>query len=120
MTDTTAFQSGAESANDEDGDKAGLAQERACTKRWLEKIKNARDFDKEARRQYARDRKYARGDDGKFEVSVPIATANIDVLKSFLYAKNPDVSVEPSAGTEPPPQRELAQQARKGAEQQSQ
>jgi hypothetical protein len=105
--DVTAFQSGADSADDDPKDTAALEEERACTKRWLEKVKTARDFDKPIREAYARNRKYARGDDGQFDVSVPIAPAYIDVLNSFLFAKNPDVSVEPSASTTPPPKKEL-------------
>lgn len=108
--DLTDFQQGADDATG-GGDPAARA-ERACVRQWLERIKQARDFDKEARKQYARDRKYARGDDGKFEVSVPIAPAYIDVLNSFLFARQPDVSVEPSAATQPPPERDLQAKAR--------
>lgn len=116
MSDLTDFQQGADSANDDGPDKAAKEQERACAKQWLEKVKNARDFDKPARENYARNRKYARGEDGQFEVSVPIAPAYIDVLNSFLFAKNPDVTVEPSASTQPPPQRELEAKARQDAQ----
>jgi len=44
----------------------------------------------------------------------------VDVLKSMLFAKNPDVSCEPAASTQPPPEKELQQRAREDAQQQTQ
>jgi len=110
---TLPFKQGVTDADATDG---GFTQEEtADCKRWHERIKNGRDFDKEARKQYARDRKYARGDDGKFDVSVPIASSNIEVLRSLLFARDPEVACEPSASTEPPPEKELEAKARQDA-----
>ena len=115
---TAPFKQGVAEA---DASESGFsAQECADVKKWHERIKNARDFDKEARKQYARDRKYARGDDGKFDVSVPIASSNIEVLRSLLFARDPEVSCEPAASTEPPPQKELEAKAFSDAESQQQ
>lgn len=77
------------------------AQEAADCKAWLERIEEARRFDKAARKQYAIDRKYARGDAGQFEVDVPIAATYVDILASFLYAKDPDVDCLPSEAAGP-------------------
>lgn len=83
-----------------------IAAERTQVSRWLQELKGARDFDKEIRKGYARDRRYARGDSG-FEVAVPLIAGAIDTLVSFAYARNPDVDVVPSqmveAPKEPPP-----------------
>lgn len=77
------------------------AQERAEVKRWMERITAARKHDDEARKQYARDRRYARGDSG-FEVDANLIGTYIDISESFLYAKNPDVDVRPAKSAEPP------------------
>lgn len=114
---TQSFAQGVTEANAEQGGYS--AEECADVKRWLEKIEKARDFDKVARQQYVVDRKIARGD-GKFDVSVPIAQSYIDVLGSFIYAKNPDVDCSPSPATEPPPDRALLSQAREEAQQNAQ
>ncbi|MEO7398361.1 MAG: hypothetical protein ABIW84_07345, partial [Ilumatobacteraceae bacterium] len=75
--------------------------ERADVKRWFERIEGARKYDEKAREQYARDRRYARGDSG-FEVDANLIGTYIDLTESFLYAKNPDVDVLPAKATEPP------------------
>jgi hypothetical protein len=77
------------------------AQEAADCKAWLERIEEARKFDKGARKQYAIDRRYARGDAGQFQVDVPIAATYVDILASFLYAKDPDVDCLPSEAAGP-------------------
>lgn len=77
------------------------AQEAADVKKWFETIEAARKFDEPAREQYAKDRRYARGDSG-FEVDANIVGTNIDILESFLYARDPDVDVRPSVSAEPP------------------
>lgn len=103
----------AESANHEDA--KAKAQEEADAKCWLDKIKAARKFDEGARKQYAIDRQFARRRRGAnfFEVDVPIAGTYVDILKSFLYARDPDVDVVPAASTEPPPEDELVRMAKK-------
>lgn len=82
------------------------AREHADVKRWFEDFDNARKFDEAARKQYAIDRRYARGDSG-FEVDANIIGTNIDILESFLYAKNPDIDVVPAIAVEPPDQDSL-------------
>jgi hypothetical protein len=87
--------------------KVPTPQERADCTRWLRCIESARDFDKVARKRYALDRRYARADHGKFRVDVPTAQSYIDVLRSFLYAQDPNVDVQPSGFSQPPPQKEI-------------
>lgn len=103
--DSLTFQAGV--ASGEDNGDPTYVHECADTKRWLRRIDEARKFDEEARKQYAKNRKQARGDQGKFEVTVPICQSYIDVMNSFLYAKNPQVSCSPSGMTEPPPQKDI-------------
>jgi len=56
---------------------------------------DARSFDKAARAQYAIDRRYAAGTAHiNWAVSANLIGAFIDILVSFLYARNPDVSVK--------------------------
>jgi hypothetical protein len=109
IEDTQPLERGIQAANaDSQGeDQQAYARECADVKAWQKAIEEAREFDKNARKRYARDRKYARADRTHFEVDVPIAQSYIDVLRSFLYAKDPDVSVTPSALTEPPPQKAI-------------
>ena len=87
-------------------------QECADVKMWLARISDAREFDKAQRKQYAKDRRYARGDAGDFEVSIPIAGTYIDILKSFLYARNPDLDILPADSTNPPPMADIMEMAR--------
>jgi hypothetical protein len=90
-----------DSQQTESPEPAENAQEAADCKAWLLRIEEAREFDKAARKQYAIDRKYARGDSGQFEVDVPIAATYVDILASFLYAKDPDVDCLPSEAAGP-------------------
>ncbi len=116
MTDMQSMSLGmAAAAADGEHEKAvAYAKEEADAKCWLEKIKEARKFDEGARKQYALDRRYAkrRKGGGILEHDVPIAATYIDILKSFLYAKDPDVDVLPAASTEPPPEDELVRMAK--------
>lgn len=60
---------------------------------WKE-YEDARTFDEGARKQYAIDRRYAAGTaDQRWAVSTNLIGSFIDILVSFLYARNPDVSV---------------------------
>jgi hypothetical protein len=77
------------------------AQEAADVKKWFDRVRDARKFDEPAREQYAKDRRYARGDSG-FEVDANLIGTYIDILESFLYARDPDVDVRPSPSSEPP------------------
>lgn len=66
-------------------------------KHWQENYKSARAFDKAARIQYARDRKYAAGlADPNWASDANLIGAFLDILVSFLFAQNPDVSVRPA------------------------
>jgi len=109
IEETQPLEQGIQAANaDYQGeDQQAYARECADVKAWQKAIEEAREFDKYARKRYARDRKYARADRTHFEVDVPIAQSYIDVLRSFLYAQDPDVSVTPSGLTEPPPQKAI-------------
>lgn len=69
--------------------------------RWADRVEKTRKFDEEALKQYAKDRRYARGDSG-FAVDANLIGTFIDVLTAFLYAKNPEVDVMPAKATEPP------------------
>jgi hypothetical protein len=104
----------AAAATDGDAAAKSYAKEEADAKCWLEKITQARKFDEGARKQYALDRKYAkrRHGAGIFAVDVPIAATYVDILKAFLYARDPDVDVLPASSTEPPPEDELVRMAK--------
>lgn len=77
------------------------SKERADVTRWLARIEQARKFDDPARAQYAKDRRYARGDSGA-EVDANIAGTNIDILEAFLYARDPDLDIAPGPTVRPP------------------
>lgn len=64
---------------------------------WLEKIKVSRAFDDEVRKMYASDRKYARGD-SSFKVRFSLIQTYIDILVSFLAARDPDFDCLPADG----------------------
>lgn len=81
--------------------QAPKSETRADIKRWNERIKSAIRFDEEARRQYALDRRNARGDSAG-KVSANLLGTYIDITASFLVAKSPDVSVQPAKSVEPP------------------
>lgn len=69
--------------------------EKATVKALWAEYEEAREFDKEARAQYAVDRCYAAGTANlDWAVSANLIGAFIDILVSFLYARNPDVSVK--------------------------
>jgi hypothetical protein len=68
--------------------------ERREVKKLMNAYDSARKFDKAARAQYAKDRRYAAGvADIAWVVTVNLIGSFIDVLSSYLYARNPDVSV---------------------------
>lgn len=106
--DTTLFASGAAQATPE----GPSDDERADVKAWFKRINDARKFDENARKRYAIDRRYARGDSGQFEVGLPIAGSYVDILKSFLYATDPDLDCQPSDATQPPPMADILKMAR--------
>lgn len=101
-TDMQALDAGIAAGSDPDPIEAQRkAREAADVKRWFERIEQARKFDEEARKQYVRDRRYARGDSG-FEVDANILGTFIDISESFLYARQPDFDVLPARAMQPP------------------
>lgn len=73
-------------------------KEYAAVKKAQQEYDQARTFDKYARRQYAIDRRYAAGTaNANWAVTTNLIGSFIDVLTSFLYARNPDVSVKKAA-----------------------
>lgn len=69
--------------------------EKDAVKALWEEYDEARKFDKDARAQYAIDRRYAAGTANlDWAVSANLIGAFIDILVSFLYARNPDLSVK--------------------------
>lgn len=73
-------------------------EEKNVVKACWAQYETAREFDKRARAQYAIDRRYAAGTaNTDWAVSANLIGAFIDILVSFLYARNPDVSVRKSA-----------------------
>ena len=100
--DLIPLNTGIAMAGDPDPERAKLkAREEADVTRWMQSIEQARKFDEPAREQYAKDRRLARGDSG-FEVDANIVGTNIDILESFLYARDPDFDVTPGPSVRPP------------------
>ena len=104
---TEAFEAGASQADD-----GYDAVECADVKRRLKMIEEAREFDQNARKQYAADRRRARGDHGEYQINTNLAGSYIDVHKAILYARNPDLDVQPSEATYPPPMADVIDIAR--------
>lgn len=71
----------------------GEEKEEAQVKALWEEYEEAYEFDKDARKQFAMDRRYAAGTaDMTWAVSANLIGSFIDILCSTLYAKDPDVS----------------------------
>lgn len=69
----------------------------AIAKREWDEFAAAQAFDVNARRQYERDRRYAAGTaDVTWAVNANLLGSYIDILVSYIYARNPKVSVRPS------------------------
>lgn len=84
-----------EEGEEDEAVKEQKRQERAAVKKAVAEYDQARTFDKYARRQYAIDRRYAAGTaDNRWVVNTNLIGSFIDILTSFLYARNPDVSVK--------------------------
>lgn len=89
-----------EDASQIDGEKSEAEKdaerrEEASVKKAVEEYDQARAFDKYSRRRYAIDRRYAAGTaDERWVVNTNLIGSFIDILTSFLYARNPDVSVK--------------------------
>lgn len=88
----------------EEEKKARQQEEDAVSASWKE-YEIARKFDGPARKRYATDRAYAAGTaDQCWAVNTNLIGSAIDVLVSFLYARNPDVSVRKAPQVVPSPQ----------------
>ena len=71
--------------------------EKALVKEIWQEYQTARDFDRFARTQFAKDRRYAAGKaDPRWASDANLIGSFIDILVSFLYAQNPDISVRAS------------------------
>lgn len=84
-----------------DAEYEAKKEEKAAVDWWLCQIKESRDFDAAMYREIATDRGYAAGLSAH-EVSINLIGSAIDVMKSFLYARNPDVACVPARQTSLP------------------
>lgn len=78
-------------------------EEEGAVRAWLKRIEEAREFDKDARKGYAKDRKTCQSHDNTdvFDVRVPIAGTYVNILTGFLYARDPETSVELAEAVSP-------------------
>lgn len=84
-------------AQQREAEAARIAQEEADVAAWCKRIDDARDFDKAARKGYARDRLYCLNKvDENFSVKVPVCGTYVNILTGFLFARNPEPSVLPA------------------------
>ena len=89
-------------AGADEGRAEEIEREKKDVAAWAKKVTEARKFDAAARRQYAKDRTYVSGEAGLgYDVRVPIAGAYVDLLTSFLYARDPTMSSAPAASAGP-------------------
>lgn len=104
ITDTSVLSQGIEQADMEAADELErhrLAQEDSQIVWWFKQIDSARQFDKEVRKGYARDRLAAQCVSAH-EVRVPLIGTSIDTMRSFLYARDPSVDCSASQEVEAP------------------
>jgi hypothetical protein len=94
--DQTAMQAGVDA-----GTNPEYLKQAADVQKWQDKVDAVQKFDIPALKQYALDRRYARGDSG-FDVDSNDMGTFIDILSAFLVAKDPDLDVLPATATEPP------------------
>lgn len=88
-----AVDKGIRDANPEQDTEA----EEALVKKTWDEYCTAREFDKPARLQFAKDRKYASGKaDLRWASDANLIGSFIDILVAFLYAQNPDISARAS------------------------
>lgn len=82
---------------------AAALEEEGAVKAWLKRIEEAREFDKGAREGYAKDRTYCQeqANTDVYDVRVPIAGTYVGILTTFLYARDPEVSVELAEAVSP-------------------
>lgn len=87
-----AVNQGIQDASKEQQEKQDETERKEIAALWSE-YEAARDFDKAARVTYSEDRKYAAGlSDPSWASDANLIGSMIDILTSFLYAQNPDVS----------------------------
>lgn len=73
--------------------RAEIEKEENTVKKLTDEYRQAREFDKLVRSQYAIDRRYAAGTaDNRWAVTTNLIGSFIDILVSFLYARDPDVA----------------------------
>lgn len=76
-----------------DQDKVAAEDEAKAVKALAKEYETARKFDCDARKQYAKDRSFASGAaQRQWASSANLIGSFIDILTSFLYAKDPEVS----------------------------
>ena len=85
----------AEAARLDDEARRKKVEDEALIARWINRIDHGRKHDADQRKNYADDRKYARGDTG-WLVDTNLIGAILEILMAFIYAKDPDISVRPS------------------------
>lgn len=98
-----AFVAAAEAEAREAAAAQAILDEEAAVARWKRRIDDGREFDKNARTQYAIDRTYVGGEAGRglFDVTVNIAGTYTDILVAFLYARDPAADVLPAESCGP-------------------
>lgn len=97
MTDTVT----AETHDPGELEAQARRQEEAQAGRWLKRIKSAIKHDRDARKQWQKWRSYARGgckdaEGAEYAVDAPVLKSVLETQLSQLYAKNPEVAVDPS------------------------
>lgn len=89
-----------EQGTDNYGTPEATAAEEVEVKRWLEKYEQACEHDKDARKQYETDRRWAAGTaDPNWASDTNLIGTFIEILTAYLYARDPDVSSRPSDAT---------------------
>lgn len=75
-------------------------QEKAHVRYLHERVKRAKNHDKDVAKSWATDRKFAAGETGH-EVDTNLIASIMEVLMSFLYARNPQMIARPSHSVNP-------------------
>jgi hypothetical protein len=97
-----AVNAGVDEASTQEDKEKQREKERKLVKALQAEYEAARDFDKPARMTYASDRKYAAGlSDPSWASDANLIGSFIDIMTSFLYAQNPDVSCKPAEKVKP-------------------
>lgn len=86
----------------EDAEKAAKEQEEAAVKQWFKRIEASKKRDKDERAKWRRWRSFVAGtpedEDGEareFLVDAPLLQGVMETTQANIYAKDPDVSVQP-------------------------